>query len=69
MIECADASLKPLILDDTNLPLKVFTSISIWLQLRIIEVMWVLSIIGNNVFASSLLGTTIQDSSISEKSK
>lgn len=67
MLECADISLKPLILDDTDFPLRVSTSISIWLQLRVIGVMWVLSFIGNNIFVNLLLDTTIQDSSMNEK--
>ena len=59
MLKYANDSLKTLTLDEVNLLLGVSTSISILLWLMALKNIEVLKLKRNNVFANSLLDTTI----------
>ena len=68
MLECADDSLELLVLGNADLPLGVSISMSMSFSLWIFGVLKVFRTIGNNVFTNSLLGATIQDGGMSERS-
>jgi len=69
ILECVDTALELLALALANLPLEVSISISMFILYYFDRLKWVLIIKENNVFANSLLGTTIQDGSMRERSK
>ena len=59
ILEYTNNFLEILALDKANLSLEVFISISILLWLKVMVDIEVLELKENNVFANSLLGTTI----------
>ena len=68
MLECANISLEILALDKANLPLGVSIFIFILLWLKVMVAIEVLKLKGNNIFANSLLDTTIQDGGTRKRS-
>jgi len=72
VLECIDDSLELLELANIDWPLGELTSMSIcWLFALVIscKLLWGFIMKGNNVFASTLLGATIQDGGKRERSK
>jgi len=68
-LEYTNNSLKLSVLELMDLPLRVFISTSIFMLLWIFEEEAILVTERNNIFTSSLLGTTIQDDSMRERSR
>ena len=68
MLECANNFLEILALDKADLPLEMSISVSILLWLKVMVAVEVLKLKENNIFANSLLGTTIQDGGTRERS-
>ena len=67
-LECVDDFLELLALALTVLPLGLFISMFMFMLLLVIGLESILISKGNNVFASSLLGATIQDGGMRERS-
>ena len=70
ILECTNASLELLVLEEVNWPLEVSISISIsWAIESSYKLLWRFEVKRNNVFANSLFDTTIQDSGKRERSR